>query len=507
MNTLSNLLFGFSIVLEPMNLAFCFIGVLIGTLTGVLPGFGPVGAMVMLFPLTYKLPDVTGIILLGGIYYGAMYGGSTTSILVNIPGEAASVVTCLDGYQMAKKGLAGPALGIAAFGSFFAGTFGLVLLMLAAPPLAEFALRFGPPEYFSVMIAALSIVSYLASGSMLKAWMMIFVGLILGGVGVDLFTGFERLTLGIPELRDGLNIAPVVMGIFGLGEIFINIEKRVGVTELLTERIKGLLPTREQWKKASFPMVRGTMIGFFLGLIPGGGAVISSFASYALEKKLSKHPELFGTGTIAGVAAPEAANNSATAGALIPLLSIGIPSNVVMAILLSAFLVHGVQPGPMLINNHPQLFWGVIASMYIGNIMLLILNLPLIPMWVRVLRVPYTILFPIILFLCVIGVYSINFDAFEILLMLFFGIIGYLMRKTGFEGAPLILAFILSPMMENALKQSLRMSGGDFSIFVKRPISVIFIGVALLSIITAMVPLIRRHIGKVREKAGKSDIG
>jgi putative tricarboxylic transport membrane protein len=502
---LSDLIFGFSIVAEPLNLIFCFIGVFLGTLTGVLPGLGPVGAMCMLFPLTFQLPPITGIILLAGIYYGAMYGGTITSVLVNIPGEAATVVTCLDGYQMAKKGLAGPALGISAFGSFIAGTFGIILLMLAAPPLAEFALKFGPPEYFAVMFAALTIVTYLARGSMLKAWIMVTFGLILGSVGLDLFTGKQRLTLGILTLQEGLGIAPVVMGVFGLGEIFINIEQKIGVTELLTTKMKGLLPTLKQWKESAFPIVRGTILGFFLGLIPGGGAVISSFASYALEKKISKHPERFGEGIIAGVAAPESANNSATAGAFIPLLSIGIPSNVVMAILLGAFLVHGIQPGPLLISEHPQLFWGVIASMYIGNIMLLVLNLPLIPMWVKVLKIPYTILFPIILFLCFIGVYSINSNVVEIFIMLFFGVIGYLMRKTGFEGAPLILAFILSPMLENAFRQSLRMSAGDFSIFFTRPISATLMGVALLSILTAILPFIRSRVRGVTEKAGDRD--
>lgn len=506
MEVLSNLITGLFIVFEPLNLGFCFLGVLVGTLTGVLPGLGPVGAMCMLFPLTFQLPPITGIIVLSGIYYGAMYGGTITSVLVNIPGEAATVVTCLDGYQMAKKGMAGPALGIAAFGSFIAGTFGIILLMLAAPPLAEFALKFGPPEYFAVMFAALTIVTYLARGSMLKAWIMVVFGLIIGSVGLDIFTGKERLTFGILTLQEGLGIAPVVMGVFGLGEIFFNIEQKTGATNLLTTKMKGLFPNLEQWKKSAFPIARGTVLGFFLGLIPGGGAVISSFASYALEKKLSKHPETFGKGNIAGVAAPEAANNSATAGAFIPLLSIGIPSNVVMVILLGAFLVHGIHPGPLMISEHPDLFWGVIASMYLGNIMLLVLNLPLIPIWVKVLNIPYSILFPIILLLCIIGVYSINFNVIEIIIMLFFGVIGYLMKKTGFEGAPLMLAFILSPMLENAFKQSLRMSAGDFSIFFTRPISAILMGVACLSILTAVLPFVRRRVRDIREKAGESDI-
>ena len=497
MEIISNLMSGFSIVLNPMNLLACFIGVFIGTLTGVLPGFGPLGAMCMLFPLSFTFSPVTGLILLSGIYYGAMYGGSTTSILVNIPGETASVVSCLDGYQMAKQGLAGPALGIAAFGSFIAGTVGLVMLMLLAPPLAEFALKFGPPEYFAVMIAGLTMVTYLAKGSMLKGWIMILLGFILGGVGTDIFTGAERLTMDADLFRDGLDLAPIAMGIFGLGEIFINIEERIVVGELLTNKLTGLLPTLKQWKDAAGPILRGSFLGFFLGILPGGGVVIASFASYAMEKKLSKHPERFGTGAIEGLAGPESANNAATAGAFVPLLSLGIPSNPVTALLLGAFMVHGVQPGPLLISNHPDMFWGVIASIYIGNAMLLLLNLPLIPMWVRLLRIPYAILFPVILFLCVIGVYSLKNSTADIFIMLFFGVIGYIMRKTDFEGAPLLLSFILGPMIETAFKQSLRMSDGTFLVFFTSPISLIFLVIALLSVITSMSTLIRAKIQKI----------
>ncbi len=491
---IADLISGFWIVLQPINLLFCFLGAFIGTLVGVIPGLGPVGAMCMLFPVTFKFSALTGLIFLSGIYYGAMYGGTITSVLVNIPGEAASVVTCLDGHAMAKKGLAGPALGIAAYGSFIAGTFGIVMLMLMAPPLAEVALKFGPPEYFAIMFAALTIVTYLAKGSMLKAWAMVLLGIILGTVGQDIFTGIERFTIGSLTLADGLDIAPVVMGIFGLGEIFINIEEKFGGAEIFQTKIKGLFPNSRQWKESGGPIIRGTVLGFALGIIPGGGAVIASFASYALEKKIARHPEQFGNGAIQGVAGPESANNSATAGAFIPLLSLGIPSNVVMAILVGAFLVHGVQPGPLLISKYPDLFWGIIASMYLGNIMLLILNIPLIPMWVKVLKIPYPILFPVVLLLCILGVYSIHFNVVEIFIMLLFGLVGYIMKKTDFEGAPLVLAFILSPMIENAFKQSMTMSLGSMAIFFERPISLVLMMVAFLSILTTLLPIIRRWI-------------
>ena len=483
---------GFSEVLRLEPLFYCFMGVLIGTLIGVLPGIGPVGTMSLLMPVAYKASPLSAIIMLAGIYYGAMYGGSTTSILVNIPGEAASVVTCLDGYQMARKGRAGPALGIAAFGSFIAGTLGLVGLMLVAPPLASLALRFGPPEYFSLMCVGLTILIYLASGSMVRAIMMAAFGIILGCVGPDSDTGLPRFGFGVPELMDGIGLAPFVMGLFGISEVFINIEKEVTDRSIFATRIKGLLPSREDWKASIMPISRGSVLGFLLGVLPGGGSIIASFVSYAVEKKVSKHPERFGTGAIEGVAAPESANNAATAGSFVPLLTLGIPPNVVMALLLGAMMVHGVTPGAFLIQQNPEVFWGIIASMYIGNVMLLILNLPLISLWVQVLKVPYKILFPLILLFCIIGVYSIGNSTFDISIMLGFGVFGYLMRKSGYEPAPMVLAFVLGPLFETALRQSLQLSDGSFMIFLTRPIAAGGIIATFLLIISSIIPTLRR---------------
>ena len=455
-----------------MNLLYCFIGVLTGTLIGVLPGIGPVGAMSLLLPATFRVTPVGAIIMLGGIYYGAQYGGSTTSILVNIPGEASSVVTCLDGYQMARKGRAGPALGISAMGSFIGGTVAIIGLMFVAYPLAKVALSFGPPEYFGLMCVGLVVVTFLAQGSMYKALMMALLGLLLGFIGLDLFTAIPRFTFGINELMDGVGIVPVVMGLFGISEILVNLEQPLK-RQIYETKIKGLLPTLQDWAVCKWAILRGTVLGFFLGILPGGGAIVSSFASYAIEKRFSKYPEKFGTGVIEGVAAPESANNAAAQASFIPLLSLGIPANVVMAVLFGGLLIHGVQPGPLLIQNHPDLFWGVVMSMYVGNIMLLALNLPLIGMWVKVLKVPYAILFPLILLFCLIGVYSVNNSVMDIYLMILFGIVGYLMHKFGFEPAPLVLAYVLSPMLETAFRQSLNISGGSFAIFFSRPISLV----------------------------------
>jgi len=481
---------GFAVALQPVNLLYCFLGVFIGTLVGVLPGIGPVGAMSLLLPVTFQTTPEAAIIMLAGIYYGAMYGGSTTSILVNIPGEAASVVTCLDGYQMARQGRAGPALGMAAFGSFIAGTAAIVGLMLLAPPLSRFALKFGPAEYFSLMVLGLCILIYLAHGSMAKALLMAAFGVILGLVGLDAITAQPRLTFGRMELVDGVGLVPIVMGLFGIAEVLLNIES-VLKRDVLKSSISGLLPTRQDWRDSAGPLARGSILGFFLGILPGGGAVISSFLSYALEKRVSRHPERFGHGAIEGVAGPEAANNAAAGGAFIPLMTLGIPPNVVMAMLMGAFIIHGVQPGPLMMTQNPGLFWGVIASMYIGNIMLLILNLPLIGMWVQVLRVPYRILFPLILLFCLIGVYAVSNTVFDIYIMVLFGVLGYLMKKFGYEPAPLVLAFVLGPMLENNLRKSLILSQGDFSTFVTRPLSAIALLLALALLLSPLIPRLR----------------
>jgi len=486
MEILANVMLGFEVALQPANLFFCFMGVLIGTLVGVLPGLGPVAAMSLLLPTTFHLSPVSAIIMLSGIYYGAMYGGSTTSILVNIPGEAASVVTCLDGYQMARKGRAGAALGIAAFGSFIAGTLSIVGLMLLAPMLAEVALKFGPPEYFCLMLLGLVIVTFLAGSSMPKALLMAAFGLFLGLIGMDIMTATPRFTFDMYFLMDGVGLVPVVMGLFGVSEVLLNVESTIK-REIFETKIKGLLPNRKDWRDSTWPIIRGSVVGFFLGILPGGGAVISSFVSYGMEKKLSRHPEKFGTGVIEGVAGPESANNAAAGGAFIPLMTLGIPANAVMAMLLGALTIYGMQPGPMLIKQHPDLFWGVVTSMYIGNIMLLVLNLPLIGIWVKILKIPYEVLFPLILLFCLIGVFSLNNNVGEIGLMLFFGGVGYFMKKFNYEAAPLVLAMVLGPMMENALRQSLIMANGSAAIFFTRPIS---LAVALLVLILLVLPML-----------------
>ena len=464
----------------------CFLGCVMGTLVGVLPGLGPVAAISILLPSTYHMSPVSAIIMLAGIYYGAMYGGSTTSILVNIPGESASVITCLDGYQMARQGRAGAALGISAFGSFIAGTIATVLIMFAAPPLARIALVFGPPEYFSLMILGLAMLIYLATASMLKALIMACLGVVVGTIGTDPIHGVERFTFGSYTLMDGIGLVPVLMGLFGISEVLLTVEQSTQV-DVYKTRIGKLLPTLQDWGKSIKPILRGTFIGFFIGILPGGTAVVSSFSAYIVEKKLSKYPEKFGTGMIEGVAAPEAANNSASQGSFIPLLTLGIPSNVVMAVLLGALLIQGVTPGPLLIKKYPEIFWGVIGSMYMGNFMLLLLNLPLIGIWVKLLKVPYAILFPMILFFCLLGVYTVNNSYVEIIIMIIFGGIGYLMKKFGYEGAPLVLAFVLSPMLENAFRQSLIMSAGGFGIFFFRPIS---LGLLIVTLILLILPLI-----------------
>jgi len=495
MEAFQQLLLSLEIALDPINLFLCFCGCLVGTFVGVLPGLGPAACMSLLLPLTFALSPVQALILLSGIYYGAMYGGSTTSILVNIPGEAASVVTCLDGYQMAQKGRAGPALGIAAIGSFVAGTFSVVMLMLLGPPISSIALKFGPPEFVSLSFLGLTLVTYLASGSMIKALAMACVGLLLGFMGVDIVTGVERFTLGVPVLLDGVGLVPMVMGLFGISEVLLNLEQGYEKADISTSKIQNIWPNRKDLKDSAGAISRGSVMGFFLGILPGGGALLSSFMSYAVEKKISREPETFGHGNIRGVAGPESANNAGAGGAFIPLLTLGIPCNVIMAILMGGLMIHGVEPGPRLILEHPQVFWGVVGSMYLGNVMLLVINLPLIGIWVKILKLRYSLLFPLILFFCLIGAYTTGNTVQDIYVMMVFGVVGYLMKKFDYEPAPLVLALVLGPIMERAFRQTLIISDGSLSIFVTRPISAVFVFAALFILVS---PLILKLLGKER---------
>jgi putative tricarboxylic transport membrane protein len=499
MGFFDNILLGFRVILDPGNLLFCAIGVFLGTLIGVLPGIGPTATMAILLPVTFRTTPTESIIMLAGIFYGAMYGGSTTSILVNIPGEAASVVTCIDGYQMARNGRAGPALGIAAWGSFIAGTIAVIGLMFVSRPLANAALRFGPPEYFSIMCVGLVAVTYLAQHSILKAMMMALVGILVGVVGVDMVYGVHRFTFGIDELLDGVGIFPILMGLFGVSELLENLEQDLGGIKIYQTHVKNLWPSLQDWARAKWAILRGTIIGFGVGLLPGGGVTLSSFISYAFEKRISKHPEEFGKGAIEGVAGPESANNACTGGCMIPLLSLGVPTNVTMAILFSALIIHGITPGPLFIKNHPDIFWGLIASMYVGNVLLLVLNLPLVGLWVQFLRIPYRIMLPVILLFCLIGAYTSSGSSFDLILMVMFGVVGYLMRKFGYEPAPLVLAFVLGPMMEANFRQSLLMSQGSFSIFLTRPISAVILGIVALLIISLIIPSIKKGYKKYQE--------
>jgi putative tricarboxylic transport membrane protein len=487
-------LYGIQVAVQPMNLLYCFVGVFVGTLIGVLPGIGPVGTMSLLLPITFHVSPVGAIIMLAGIYYGCQYGGSITSILANIPGEASTVVTCLDGYQMARQGRAGLALGTAAIGSFVAGTISIVAMMFLAYPLAQTALKFGPPEYFALMTMGLVILTFLGQGSMLKALIMALLGLLIGLIGLDPFEARPRFNFGFPELMDGINIVPLVMGLFGISEVLINLEEGAERDIYRTE-IKGLLSSVREIVTAKWAVLRGGVIGFFLGILPGGGAVLASFVAYAVEKRTSRHPEKFGTGVIEGVAGPEAANNAAAQSCLIPLLSLGIPPNVVMAVLYGGLLIHRIQPGPFLVKEHPDVFWGLVMSMYLGNVMLLLLNLPLIRIWVSILRVRYAILFPLILLFCLIGVYSINNTTFDIYLMVLFGLAGYAMRKFGLEPAPLAMAFVLSPLLEMSFRQSLSASGGSFAVFITHPIAAVCIG---LSVALLLYQIAASHRGSRR---------
>jgi putative tricarboxylic transport membrane protein len=481
MDALSNLLLGFSVALTPINLFWCFVGVVLGTVVGVLPGLGPAATIAMLLPLTLKMDHTTAIIALAGIFYGARYGGSTTSILLNIPGESSSVVTCLDGYQMARQGRAGAALGISAIASFIAGTVGVLGLMLIAPPLARFALRFAPPEYFALMVLGLAMVIFLAGDSMIKALLAMFVGLWIATIGTDLFTAESRFTFGQVKLLGGVDFIAATVGIFAIAEVLVNLEERGGAEIFKLGRgLKNLLPTWQDMKDCRFAFLNGSVIGFVVGALPGAGATVASFMSYGIEKAVSRHPEKFGTGVVEGVAAPEGANNADAGGALVPLLTLGIPGGNTTAILLGGLILWGFKPGPLLIQENPQLFWGLVASMYIGNVLLLILNVPLVPLFAQILRLPYYVLYPLIIGISIVGVYSVNGSLFDVTLMGLFGLLGYAMRKLDFPAAALILGMVLGDGLERALRQSLMMSQGDIMILLTRPISATLLLIALM---------------------------
>ena len=490
-NLVDNLALGFSVAFSMQNLFWCLMGAFVGTAVGVLPGVGPSATMALLLPATYFLPAESALIMLAGIYYGSQYGGSTTSILVNLPGEAASVVTCLDGHQMARNGRAGPALAIAAIGSFFAGTVATVIIAAAAPPLTRLAQQFAPADYFSLMVLGLVFAVVLARGSVLKAVGMIFLGMLLGLVGTDVNTGNTRFTFGIDDLFDGLGFVPLAMGVFGIAEIIAylaNQERR----DLVSAKVTGLMPTREDLRRSIGPVLRGTGLGSFLGILPGGGAVLASFSSYTVEKRLSKTPEKFGTGMIEGVAGPESANNAAAQTSFIPMLTLGIPSNAVMALMIGGMMIHGIIPGPQVMEQKPGLFWGMIASMWLGNLMLVVLNLPLIGIWVRMLLVPYRLLAVAIMFFCCIGVYSLNNSANEVLFICFFGVIGYILMKLDCEPAPLLLGFLLGPMMEVYMRRAMLLSRGDPFVFFQRPLSVGFLICATVLLIFIVLPNVRK---------------
>jgi TctA family transporter len=491
MDLVANLMTGFGVALTPINLLYALIGSLLGTLIGVLPGIGPVATIAMLLPITYALQPVSALIMLAGIYYGAQYGGSTTAILVNLPGEASSAVTCIDGYQMARRGRAGAALAIAALGSFFAGCVGTLLLASFALPMTELALKFGPAEYFSLMILGLIGAVVLAHGSLVKAIAMIVLGLLLGIVGTDVNSGLARFSFGIPELTDGIGTAVVAMGLFGFAEILVNLEHKTD-RELLTQKLKSLMPNREEIRRSIPAVLRGTTIGSLLGVLPGGGALLASFAAYGLEKKVSKHPEEFGKGAVEGVAGPESANNAAAQTSFIPLLTLGIPPNAVMALMVGAMTIHNIQPGPQVMTSNPALFWGLIASMWVGNLMLVVLNLPLIGMWIKLLTVPYRMLYPAILLFCCIGVYSLSNSTFDIYVTAVFGLLGYIFSKLECEPAPLILGFVLGPLMEENLRRAMLLSRGDPTVFVTRPISMVMLALAAGLLLIIIAPNIRR---------------
>jgi len=496
MDLISNLGLGFATAASPENLLFCLIGVILGTLIGVLPGIGATATIAMLLPITFQLEPVSSLIMLAGIYYGAQYGGSTTAILINMPGESSSAVTAIDGYQMARKGKAGTALAVAALGSFFAGTVATLLVAIFAPPLTVIALKFGAAEYFSLMVLGLVSAIALAHGSILKALAMVVLGLLLGLVGTDIYTGTPRFTLGITEYADGLNFVALAVGVFGIAEILRNLEGDQDRTVLGT-KLAGLLPSREDMRKIVGPVLRGTGIGSLLGILPGGGAVLAAFASYTVEKRMSKTPEEFGHGAIEGVAGPESANNAGAQTSFIPLLTLGIPANPVMALMVGAMIIQGIVPGPNVASEQPALFWGVIASMWIGNLMLVVLNLPLIGLWVRLLKVPYHILFPIIMAFCSIGVYSVNSNVYDLYAVAFFGLMGYVLIKLRCEPAPLLLGFVLGPMLEENLRRAMILGRGDATVFLTRPISLTLLVLTVLVLVVVLLPSIRKKRDEV----------
>jgi putative tricarboxylic transport membrane protein len=497
--TLQNLALGFSVALTPDILMFAVIGCVIGTLVGMLPGVGPLAGISLLLPATFGLAPTTAIILLAGIYYGAMYGGSTTSILMRIPGEAASVMTCIDGYAMTQKGRAGPALAIAAVGSFIAGTLSVVFLMLLAPPLASLALRFGPPEYFALLTLGLLVLAFLSGGSMIKALAMAALGLFLGTIGIDQMSGFFRFQYGLIELGDGIGIVPVAVGLFGISEILLTAGQGKP-PEVQKPRLKDLLPSREEWRQSAAPIGRGTILGFIIGIVPGSAHIISSFVSYALERRIAKDPSRFGKGAVEGVAGPESANNAAACGAFVPMLALGVPSGPIPAVMIAALMVHGIAPGPLLMEQQPSLFWGFIASMYVGNLVLLILNLPLVGLFVNLLRIPYAYLYPAILVFCVLGVYAVDNSVVDVWIMTATGLLGYVLRKFEFEVAPVVLGLVLSPMLETALRQSLAMSSGSYAIFFGRPIAATMLAVAAVLLLLSFLPAVLR--GDWRRQVG-----
>ncbi|QND53247.1 tripartite tricarboxylate transporter permease [Phyllobacterium sp. 628] len=496
MDLLNNLALGFATAGTPWNLFFCFIGVILGTLIGVLPGIGATATIAMLLPITFQLEPVSSLIMLAGIYYGAQYGGSTTAILINMPGESSSAVTAIDGYQMARKGRAGAALAIAAIGSFFAGTVSTFLVAVFAPPLTAIALKFGSAEYFSLMIVGLVSSIALAHGSVIKALGMVVLGLLLGLVGTDIYTGTPRFNLGILELSDGLNFVAVAVGVFGIAEILRNLENEHD-REVMIKKVSNLWPTKQDWKEMTAPILRGTAIGSALGILPGGGAILASFASYTVEKRVSKKPQEFGKGAIAGVAGPESANNAGAQTSFIPMLTLGIPANPVMALMIGAMIIQGIVPGPNVATEQPALFWGIIASMWIGNLMLILLNLPLIGLWVKLLTIPYYMLFPTIIAFCAIGVYSVNSNVFDLFAVAFFGLIGYVLAKLRCEPAPLLLGFVLGPLLEEHLRRAMIMSRGDPSTFVTRPISLTLLILAAAVLVVVLLPSIRKKRDEV----------